>query len=113
MSPKDFKAACVHLPTYTWPSISVRTFAKSGLTVLSTHKYAQPAFTARLLGMLALEGVSTLDLARKEGLSVALVTGMLEEVEEMGEIVRDEQGPEGLKWWKNEIIAFSWVDPNG
>lgn len=61
------------------------------------------------------EGATTLEVARSEaetggdqgegGLGAALVKEMLEECEGRGEICRDEQGGEGVRWFRNYLVT--------
>jgi ESCRT-II complex subunit VPS36 len=93
--------------------ISVRTF-KSGLCVLHTARYSDEAFAARVSGQLdKSESASTLEFSRIENLGVGLTTEMLEALEGRGEVVRDEGGREGMRWWRNLPASdWHWSDPN-
>ncbi|BGP19942.1 Vacuolar protein-sorting-associated protein 36 [Rhodosporidiobolus nylandii] len=127
VSPRDLRLALSHLPALppspSAPPLRTRTFP-SGLTILHTPRFSLPSFSARVLEALDVrqavaasleelpsdaeeaaerEGLTLLDLARLEGLSVGLVKELVELVElgdgasgrGGGEIVRDEQGGEG------------------
>lgn len=100
---------------YTWPSIELRTFP-SGLTVLHSHTYAEPAFAARLSAHLkqsTKSWLNTIELAKLENLSVGLTVEMVEAAElATDEICRDEQAKDGLRWYSNALLHFSWSDPN-
>jgi len=116
VSPKDLKQACEQLPLVTKPQIRLRTF-KSGLTVLHLPYFSEEAFASRICSTLAPEvsdngsegdavvpGVSTLDVARKEGLSVVLTERMLELLEQQRQsvIARDEGDTrQGTRWQYN------------
>jgi ESCRT-II complex subunit VPS36 len=115
VSPRDLALAAPLLPSYTSPAICVTTL-KSGLCVLHTARYSAAAFASRALELLdRLESASTLEFSRLEKLSVGLVTEMLEVVEgSRGELVRDDGGREGMRWWKNRPASdWLWSDPNG
>lgn len=49
------------------------------------------------------EGATTLQVAQTEGIALLLAREMVEGVEEGGEVVRDEQGGEGVRWYRNYI----------
>nr|CRX79114.1 hypothetical protein ls5930a1_00148 [Leucosporidium scottii] len=67
-------------------------------------------------------GATTLEIVRNEeeeeaalvvgggggGMSLAMIKEMLDEVEGRGILVRDEQGGEGVRWWRNGISGSSW-----
>ncbi|GAA5931968.1 hypothetical protein JCM10213_006718 [Rhodosporidiobolus nylandii] len=132
VSPRDLRLALSHLPALppspSAPPLRTRTFP-SGLTILHTPRFSLPSFSARVLEALDVrqavaasleelpsdaeeaaerEGLTLLDLARLEGLSVGLVKELVELVElgdgasgrGGGEIVRDEQGGEGCRWFR-------------
>ncbi|GAA6011479.1 hypothetical protein JCM10207_002633 [Rhodosporidiobolus poonsookiae] len=117
----------------------------SGLTVLHTPRFAPSSFAARVLDALDLreavaasleaaqaeeaffagsggegdvgerEGVSVLEVAREEGISVGLAKELLELVElgergrsAGGRIVRDEQGASGVRWFRNVMDEMPW-----
>ncbi|KAI0724788.1 EAP30/Vps36 family-domain-containing protein [Fomitopsis betulina] len=81
------------LPQYTDPPIRMRTFAASGLSVLHAPPYTRAAFAARLVGLLSLAGPQTVvQVAREEALPIGLTQEMVNEVEEDGEICRDDGG---------------------
>ncbi|KAK4704021.1 ESCRT-II complex subunit VPS36, partial [Phenoliferia sp. Uapishka_3] len=125
VSPKDLRLTAPFLSTST-PRIFLRTFSKSGLTVLHTSRFTRSAFLSRLLDTLDLrralaesfitafdverssaerEGITTLELAQSEGVALNLAKEMVEELEiEGGEIVRDDQGGEGIRWFRNHIV---------
>ncbi|KAG8983757.1 hypothetical protein FRB90_005781, partial [Tulasnella sp. 427] len=91
---------------YTSPPIHQRTFKQSGLSVLHVPKYAHDAFTTRFLYLISdpeaggtgLGALSSVEVAREEGMSVGLVEEMIGAVEDDGEVLRDEPGktPLGL-----------------
>lgn len=134
VSPNDLVLASPYLPRYTTPPLRLKTFIKSSLPVLHTPYYSVPAFTARLLSFLDLrqalaasfltsfevekpsaerEGVTTTEVTREEtGLSISVVEDLLFEVEQVGEVVRDAKGGEGVRWYRNYIRAFEWKDEN-
>ncbi|GAA5903000.1 hypothetical protein JCM5296_004513 [Sporobolomyces johnsonii] len=136
VSPKDLRSAAPYLPLFTAPALSLLTFP-SGLTILHTPHFSLPAFTSRLLSHLDLrqalvaslsdgeagdegerrerEGMTLLEIAKVEGVSVGLGKEMVELVElgmagagEGGQIVRDEQGGEGVRWFRNFIVGYEW-----
>lgn len=132
MSPQDLKLAAPYLPKYTTPRIRLR-ILKSGLPILHTPAFSSTAFAGRLLSLLDLrqalsasfhtafdsdrisaerEGATTLEIAQMEKLSVGLAATMISEVEDQGVIVRDEQGGEGVRWYRNYIVGFTWKDDN-
>ncbi|KZT68632.1 hypothetical protein DAEQUDRAFT_324930 [Daedalea quercina L-15889] len=91
--PSTFLQVVPQLPQYTDPPIHMRTFAPSGLSVLHTPPYTKAAFAARLVGLLSLAGPQTVvQVAREEALPIGLTQEMVTEVEEDGEICRDEGG---------------------
>lgn len=133
MSPKDLKLAAPHLPKFTSPRIRLRIFRKSGLPILHTPDFSQQSFSRRVLSLLDFrqalsasfitafdidrisaerEGVTTLELARIEEISVGLVEEMMDDLEGNGTITRDEQGGEGVRWYRNFISSFQWEDLN-
>ncbi|GAA5926199.1 hypothetical protein JCM1841_001153 [Sporobolomyces salmonicolor] len=136
VSPKDLRSAAPYLALFTAPALSLLTFP-SGLTILHTPHFSLPSFTSRLLSHLDLrqalvaslsdgeagdegerrerEGITLLEIAKVEGLSVGLGKDMVELVElgmdgvgEGGQIVRDEQGGEGVRWFRNFIVGYEW-----
>lgn len=58
------------------------------------------------------EGLTTLEVAKAEGegggVGVGLVKEMVEEVEREGQVVRDEQGGEGTRWFRNLMSGVQW-----
>lgn len=126
VSPKDLHLAAPFLAS-SFPRIFLRTFHKSGLTVLHTSRFSPPAFSARLLDAIDLrraladsfvtafdverasaerEGITTLEIAQTEGVALNLAKEMVEELEMGGgDVVRDEQGGEGVRWYRNYIVA--------
>ena len=89
----------------------MRTFAGSGLSVLHTPPYTRAAFAARVVGALSLGAYvccrvlfratsasvaagpqTVVQIAREEALPIGLTQEMVNEVEEDGEICRDEGG---------------------
>jgi hypothetical protein len=129
VSPTDLRLAAPYLTQHSKPRIYLRTF-QSGLTVLHTSQFAQESFTARLLDLLDLRqalaesfstafdvertsaeriGATTLEVAREEKLALALTKEMMEGVEASGDVVRDDQGDEGVRWYRNYISSSSEV----
>lgn len=124
--PSTFLLALPQLPIYTSPPIHMRTFASSGLSVLHTPPFTKAAFAARLAGLLALTGAkTTVEVAHEEDLPIGLVQEMINEVEDAGEICRDESGSglnsAGLasgtwqrdgagevRWWVNIFRSYTW-----
>ncbi|KAG8902151.1 hypothetical protein FRC01_009648, partial [Tulasnella sp. 417] len=84
-----------------------RTFRKSGLSVLHVPKYAHDAFSTRFLHLISatetgggLGALSSVEVAREEGMSVGLAEEMIGAVEEDGEVLRDEPGGyEPVRWY--------------
>lgn len=132
VSPSTLRQITPHLPIYTSPPISLRQFP-SGLTILHTPRYSPSALAARLLDKLDLkqalavsavdtdegdvqlirEGMTLLNVASEEQIAVGLGREMVEEVEmpasgRAGKIVRDEQGGEGVRWYRNFITGANW-----
>ncbi|KAL8278678.1 hypothetical protein RQP46_008970 [Phenoliferia psychrophenolica] len=123
VSPKDLQLTAPWLSTSA-PRIFLRTFSKSGLTVLHTSRFTRSAFLARLLEQLDLrralaesfttafdverasaerEGITTLEVAQTEGVALNFAKEMLEELEmQSGDVVRDEQGGEGVRWLRTQ-----------
>lgn len=106
-----------YLPQHTDPPVHARTFS-SGLAVLHTPPYTRAAFSARLVGLLTLVGPrTTVEVAYEEALPIGLVQEMVLEVEEVGEICRDEgegrvdvfggRGHE-VHWWVNIFQSYVW-----
>ncbi|TCD60253.1 hypothetical protein EIP91_010505 [Steccherinum ochraceum] len=120
--PSTFLQVLPVLATHTSPPIHMRTFSSSGLSVLHTPPYSKAAFAARMVGLLTLESSrsfisvsryiphhltfspmpapvltaagpkTTVEVAHEESLPMGLVQDMVVEVEEAGEICRDEGG---------------------
>ncbi|KAH9837869.1 EAP30/Vps36 family-domain-containing protein [Rhodofomes roseus] len=91
--PSTFLQVIPQLPQHTDPPIHMRTFTASGLSVVHTPPYTKAAFTARLVGLLSLAGPqTTVQVAREEALPIGLTQEMVNEVEDEGEICRDEGG---------------------
>lgn len=124
--PPTLLSALRHLPLYTSPSLTLTTFPSS-LTLLLTPLYSLPSFSHRLLSSLDLrtamslssssssdinpikDGMTTLEIAQEEGVSLRLAKELLEGVEmERGELARDEQGGEGTRWFRNGFQGFVW-----
>ncbi|KAG8920743.1 hypothetical protein FRC00_009578 [Tulasnella sp. 408] len=95
------------LTLYTSPSIKQRTFRKSGLSVLHIPKYAHDAFSTRFLHLISatetgggLGALSSVEVAREEGMSVGLAEEMIGAVEDDGEVLRDEPGGyDPVRWY--------------
>ncbi|KDR78001.1 hypothetical protein GALMADRAFT_244970 [Galerina marginata CBS 339.88] len=107
-----------HLPAHTNPTIRHQAFA-SGLNVLHTPPYTSAAFGARLSGYLMMGGPkTTIEISAEEDLTVALVTEMIDAVEQDGGICRDDNsaaimgGGSGtgseLRWWANLLQGYIW-----
>lgn len=121
VSPKDLHLAAPFL-SLSSPRIYLRTFTKSGLTVLHTSRYTRSAFLARLLDALDLRralaessfdveraGITTLEVAQEEHVALNFAREMVEEMEMGGgEVVRDEQGGDGVRWFRNHIVEQGW-----
>jgi len=132
--PSTFLLALPHLPSYTSPPIRMRTFTSSGLSVLHTPPYTKAAFASRVVGLLSLAGPrTTVEVAQEEQLPIGLVQEMVLEVEEVGEICRDEGGSgvnvfnmnttsngkardkgmasiggSEVRWWVNVFRGYVW-----
>ncbi|KAI0075151.1 hypothetical protein K474DRAFT_1646878 [Panus rudis PR-1116 ss-1] len=115
--PSTFLQVLPHLPSYTSPPIHMRTFPASGLSVLHTPPYTRVAFAARMVGLLTLAGPkTTVEVAQDEQLPMGLTQEMINEVEDTGEICRDEGGggigifaERGeVKWWINVFRDYEW-----
>ncbi|KAI0338627.1 vacuolar protein sorting-associated protein 36 [Trametopsis cervina] len=116
--PATFLQVLPHLPVYTAPPIHVRTFT-SGLSVLHTPPYTRTAFSSRIVSLLALVGPrTTIELAYEEQLPIGLTQDMILEVEETGDVCRDDggagvnmlddrQGGE-TQWWTNIFRDYTW-----
>lgn len=117
--PSTFLMVLPHLPSHTSPPIQMRTLAGSGLSVLHTPPFTRAAFAARLVGLLALVGPKTVvEIAQEEAIPIGLAQEMVVEVEDEGEICRDEGGAgisaAGLsqngevRWWVNIFRGYVW-----
>lgn len=117
--PSTFLTVLPHLPSHTSPPIQMRTLAGSGLSVLHTPPFTRAAFAARLVGLLALVGPKTVvEIAQEEAIPIGLAQEMVVEVEDEGEICRDEGGAgisaAGLsqngevRWWVNIFRGYVW-----
>ena len=109
MSPQDLRDAVPYLPEVTRPPIRSQTF-KSGLNVLHLPNFGREAFARRICAMLTVpeaqitSGLTSLDIARLEGISVILATQMLELLEDADAslVVRDEGDTRlGIRWQLN------------
>lgn len=123
LSPSTLLAvANTHLPQWTSPPISMRTF-RSGLRVLVTPRFDDQRFLERVLSELArrrteqnkVVGISTMDIARTEEAPLTLIQEMLEAVETgWGRLVRDDGGAGESSstgttvWYRDEISSFDW-----
>ncbi|PPQ91608.1 hypothetical protein CVT25_012789 [Psilocybe cyanescens] len=107
-----------HLPAHTNPTIRHRAFT-SGLNVLHTPPYSQAAFGARISSFLMMSGPkTTVEISTVEDLTVALVSEMIDDVEKVGGVMRDDSsaaitgGGSGtgveLKWWGNVFQGYIW-----
>jgi len=115
--PSTFLQVIPLLSMYTVPPIHMRTFSPSGLSVLHTPPYTQAAFAARMVGMLTLSGPrTTVEVANEEHIPIGLAQEMVQEVEDVGEICRDECGSgvgvfgnQGeIRWWPNVFRGYVW-----
>ncbi|CCM05946.1 uncharacterized protein FIBRA_08185 [Fibroporia radiculosa] len=127
--PSTFLLVLPQLPGYTSPPIQMRTFSASGLSVLHTPPFTTAAFTSRLVGLISLAGPRTVvEIAQEEALPIGLAQEMVIEVEDVGEICRDEGGPgvnatgssnrswhkDGwevsgeVRWWVNIFRDYEW-----
>lgn len=103
----------------------------SGLTILHTRAFSTANFTARVLDFLLLRqglaasldgrisarsienaGATSLEIARLESepIALGLVDQLLDEVEHLGGVVRDEQTIDGLRWYSNQITALATIE---
>jgi len=106
--PQTFLQVIPHLPAYTNPPISNRTFS-SGLSVLHTPSYGHAAFSARLSGSFTLSGPkTTTEIAQEEKITVGLAVEMIAAVEADGEVCRDDPGSGEIRWWGNVFIGYVW-----
>ncbi|KAF8919075.1 EAP30/Vps36 family-domain-containing protein [Mucidula mucida] len=106
--PSTFLQVLPNLPQVTVPTIQSRRLP-SGLTVLHTPPYSHVAFSARLSGYLTLNGPkTTADIAKEEEITIALAEGMVDAVEQDGQVCRDDPTcaiKEGqivggvIQWW--------------
>lgn len=106
------------LPRYTAPPIKTRVLS-SGLRVLHTPAYSTSQFSDRLVGMLIEESTgwkTTTGIAYAERLPVGLAEELVSEVEERGDVCRDDPlaatsdaavGVE-VRWWLNAFLGFQW-----
>jgi ESCRT-II complex subunit VPS36 len=114
---------------------------KSGLRVLCTEAYEAERFAERIVEKLAVSmtpsgirrdededlaapghggGKTTAEIAREEGLSVALAREMIEEAEQAGHLMREDpatrMGSGGVRigggaqivWWGNLLKGYTW-----
>ncbi|EJD05043.1 uncharacterized protein FOMMEDRAFT_105283 [Fomitiporia mediterranea MF3/22] len=127
ISPEVMLKTLPFLPHYTTPPITTRILS-SGLRVLHTPAYSIPAFSTRLVAQLVTSGPRTTSrIAEDEALSVGLVEELVSEVEEKGDICREdpltvmavdaESGDGGgggmsvgieVKWWPNVFVGYAW-----
>lgn len=109
LTPSQFLQVLPHLPAYTDPIITERTFHASGLRVLHTPTYTPAAFAARLHGMLLLSGArTTLEIAQEEGVPIGLASEMVDEAEAEGVVCRDEAEHGEVRWWMNVFQGYVW-----
>ena len=109
LTPSQFLQVLPHLPAYTDPIITERTFRASGLRVLHTPTYTSAAFAARLHGMLLISGArTTLDIAQEEAVPTGLAAEMIDEAEAQGVICRDEADRGEVRWWLNVFQGYVW-----
>jgi ESCRT-II complex subunit VPS36 len=109
LTPSQFLQVLPHLPTYTDPIITERTFHASGLRVLHTPTYSPAAFAARLHGQLLISGArTTLDIAQEEDIPIGLTNEMVDEAEAQGVVCRDESEHGEIRWWLNVFQGYVW-----
>lgn len=109
LTPSQFLQVLPHLPAYTDPIITERTFRVSGLRVLHIPTYTPAAFAARLHGMLLISGShTTLEIAQEEDVPTGLAAEMIEEAEIQGVICRDETERGEVRWWLNVFQGYVW-----
>jgi len=109
LTPSQFLQVLPHLPGYTDPIITERTFHASGLRVLHTPTYSPAAFAARLHGTLLISGArTTLDIAQEEGVPIGLASEMVDEAEVQGVVCRDEAEHGEVRWWLNVFQGYVW-----
>jgi len=109
LTPTQFLQVLPHLPAYTDPIITERTFQASGLRVLHTPTYTSAAFAARLHGVLLLSGArTTLEIAQEEGVPIGLASEMVDEAEAEGVVCRDETEHGEIRWWMNVFQGDVW-----
>lgn len=106
--------ATYYLPEVTRPQIRLLVF-KSGLSVLHLPAFSREAFATRIGDLFRQAedqltfGMTTLDIARQEGISVILTTHMLELLEDGDSpaVVRDEGDLRaGVRWQPNLFDKF-------
>lgn len=122
ISPETTLKALEYLPAHTRPPITTRKLT-SGLRVLHTPEYTIPAFAERLVGVLVGTGpLTTTQVANNEMLAVGLIEELISEVEDRGDIVRDDPsamnerlGAIGLdvRWWANGFVGYVWDGQEG
>ena len=117
ISPETTLKALDYLPAHTLPPIRTRKLT-SGLRVLHSPAYTVPAFATRLVGMLVDAGPwTTTQIASAEQLTVGLIEELITEVEERGDIVRDDPRAVDdkassvgidIRWWANGFLGYTW-----
>ena len=137
MSPDVTLKVLPYLSQHTIPPISSRVLS-SGLRVLHTPAYTIEAFSSRLIISLtnyetetnettAVKSEngshSTTEIASSESLSVGLIEELIAEVEERGDICRDDcrnmlgisdSAVAGshigfdIRWWANAFVGYNW-----
>lgn len=131
ISPKDCNLALPYLPLYTSPPISLVQLP-SGLKVVCTAEFSVAAFALRVLDELDLrhavyassltqqphfdetkdreertrDGLTSLEISRVEGIPFGFALEMIELSEKAGKLVRDEQGVEGVRWFRNYFLLL-------
>ncbi|PKI82757.1 amidase [Malassezia vespertilionis] len=112
VSPKVMRAAVAYLPHVARPSIQVRVLG-SGLAVLHTARFEDGAFEARLLAYAAAlnedvpvpqYGLTTMSIAERERIPMALCLELLHGIERRGAIARDVCGTQDTRWFSNRIM---------
>ncbi|CAO1617976.1 unnamed protein product [Sympodiomycopsis kandeliae] len=102
--PSDLLSSTKYLSNITIPSIQLRIFS-NGLRVLHTPYYNGENFSSRLVRYLSSsEGVSSLQLAQKEEISVLLIQELITcvEMQETSPVVRDEKDGQ-VRWFSNRF----------
>lgn len=82
---------------------------------MHSPRYTATAFSNRLCAYLITEGPkTTIEIAEKEGIAVALAKDLVDDVEKEGGTCRDEGGSAGVgvsievRWWVNVFVGYVW-----